>query len=78
MENETNTGGSTLLDTGMPYPVGSRKTVIQVTALDECLPDEPVTFIKMDIEGSELKALEGARKTIERNHPKMTNGQFRI
>ena len=31
--------------------------------------DEPVDFIKMDIEGMEDKALRGAVKTIERNRP---------
>ncbi len=33
--------------------------------------DDAVTFLKMDIEGSEMNALEGARKTIERHHPKL-------
>lgn len=39
--------------------------------IDEIIKEEKVTFIKMDIEGSELKALEGARKTIEVNTPKL-------
>ncbi len=31
----------------------------------------PATFIKMDIEGSEMKALEGLKKTIKSRHPKL-------
>ena len=44
---------------------------INVVPLDEVLVGEPVTFIKMDIEGSELRALKGARKLITKNHPKL-------
>ncbi len=43
---------------------------VQFNSVDNVI-DEPVTFIKMDIEGAELKALEGARKTIALNHPKL-------
>lgn len=32
---------------------------------------EEVTFIKMDIEGSERRALEGAKKIIIKNHPRL-------
>ncbi|SFO07003.1 methyltransferase, FkbM family [Pseudobutyrivibrio sp. UC1225] len=39
--------------------------------LDSMLDKERITFIKMDIEGSELHALMGARKTIIRNKPNL-------
>lgn len=39
--------------------------------IDSVLKDEKVTFIKMDVEGSELKALEGAKQTILKNHPRL-------
>lgn len=39
--------------------------------IDEIVGNEQVTFIKMDVEGSELKALEGAKETIRRNKPKL-------
>lgn len=43
---------------------------VNVTDLDSLI-DAPVTMIKMDIEGSELHALEGARQTIEKYRPKL-------
>ena len=44
---------------------------ISVAALDDELPDKAITFIKMDIEGAELKALQGAEKIIRTHKPKM-------
>lgn len=43
---------------------------IAATAIDEII-NEKVTFIKMDIEGSELQAIEGAAKTIVKYKPKL-------
>jgi FkbM family methyltransferase len=44
---------------------------IEVDALDNICGNVPVTFIKMDLEGSELDALEGAKNTILKNRPKL-------
>lgn len=44
---------------------------IPVCALDDVCNDRDITFIKMDIEGSERQALLGSRKTIERCKPKL-------
>lgn len=45
---------------------------IQVWNFDELdVPDKKVTFVKMDIEGSELKALEGMKETIKESKPKL-------
>lgn len=47
------------------------EVTVQGMDIDSAVKDDKVTYIKMDIEGSELKALEGARKTILKNHPKL-------
>lgn len=44
---------------------------IDVDSIDNVLGGRPATFIKMDIEGSELKALEGATETIRKYRPKL-------
>jgi len=44
--------------------------IIHVDKLDDIIKEE-VTFIKMDIEGAEPKAIEGAKKTIQKYHPKL-------
>jgi FkbM family methyltransferase len=46
-------------------------TKIEVDAIDNLCSDVQVTYIKMDLEGSELKALEGAKHTILKNKPKL-------
>lgn len=43
---------------------------IQVDALDSLIDDQ-VTFIKMDIEGAESMAIEGAKNCILKNHPRL-------
>jgi len=48
----------------------SQGVQIEVVPLDDYLSDG-VTFIKMDIEGSELEALKGAAQSIRRYHPKL-------
>jgi len=49
--------------------VGSGALEIDCLPLDEALEDCTPTYIKMDIEGSELQALAGARKIIKRTLP---------
>ncbi len=47
-------------------------STIEVDQLDAVLPEgEPATFIKMDLEGAEYHALEGAKQTIQRYRPKL-------
>ena len=48
------------------------ETSIEVMSIDEAVgAKDRVTFIKMDVEGSELKSGEGARNTIQRDKPKL-------
>ena len=44
---------------------------IEVRALDDLLAGKKITYIKMDIEGAEYEALQGARKLIMENRPRM-------
>lgn len=44
---------------------------IEVSMLDTILNNREVTYIKMDIEGVELKALQGAEETIKKYKPRL-------
>ena len=50
---------------------GNGACEIKVTNLDSIPDCNNATFIKMDIEGSELEALKGAKKIITNNKPKL-------
>lgn len=43
---------------------------IQTVRVDDAVR-EPISFLKMDIEGAELNALKGSEKQISANHPKL-------
>lgn len=47
------------------------KSMIRGIDIDSLVGEDKVTYIKMDIEGSELQALEGAKNTIRKNKPKL-------
>jgi FkbM family methyltransferase len=44
---------------------------VEVDSIDNCIGDNPVTYIKMDIEGAELESLKGAKNAITKNFPKL-------
>jgi FkbM family methyltransferase len=56
-------GGSRFDNTG--------SNIVDAVSLDKFLDGRPVTFIKMDIEGAELDALQGAANTIRQQKPKL-------
>ncbi|WP_246105634.1 FkbM family methyltransferase [Sporomusa termitida] len=45
--------------------------VIETVRMDDVLKDERITFIKLDIEGAELRALRGMKKIISNQKPKL-------
>ena len=47
------------------------ETIISADSLDNVLGGKEITFIKMDIEGSEVPALIGAKNIIQTYHPKL-------
>jgi FkbM family methyltransferase len=54
---------------------------IEVTTIDDLVAGlhlPRVDFIKMDIEGAEQKALEGARRTLLRYHPRLAVSAYHI
>lgn len=44
---------------------------VRVTTLDRLFADRPVTYIKADLEGYDLKMLKGARNVIRANKPRI-------
>lgn len=45
--------------------------VIHVETIDTILGNRKITYLKMDVEGAELRSLMGADKVIEREHPRL-------
>ena len=54
---------------GVSSKVGGGDCAVDCVSLDSVLNGTPVTFIKMDIEGSELPSLAGAQKLIKNKAP---------
>jgi ribonuclease HII len=59
-------------------PADKGNSQIEAVSLDECLGNEKVSFIKMDIEGSEYEALLGAKNIIMRDKPKLADVLYDI
>ncbi|MDR2681766.1 MAG: FkbM family methyltransferase, partial [Holosporaceae bacterium] len=65
LPTQTNIGAAHIAFTEDDYE-GNLVKKVKVTSLDESLPDlKNVDWLRMDIEGSELRAIQGARRIIE-------------
>ncbi len=64
------TMGSRVIEADSGHTV-KNQSIIHVVALDDIPECQDATFIKMDLEGSEMMALEGAKNIIQRNKPKL-------
>jgi FkbM family methyltransferase len=62
--------GTTTLEAENPLPGSTHVKVVKcdVRRLDDCI-DEPVGFIKIDVEGHELAVLEGAQRILAGDRP---------
>lgn len=57
---------------GSSHITNNGDMAINVMAIDDAVdPDDRITFIKMDVEGSELESLKGAKGTIQKYKPKL-------
>ncbi len=57
--------------TGSSCVEESKGDTIKVYSMDDYIKNDHVTYIKMDIEGSELEAIKGAKNIIQRCRPKL-------
>ena len=64
-----NYGNLTMVTTILEEGAKHEKITLNTVAIDDVLNGRKATFIKMDIEGSELDALHGAEKTIQKYKP---------
>lgn len=67
--NETTTLRFHAGGVGTSFLSNDGEIAVPVVTLDSIVKDEPVAFIKMDIEGSEMQALRGAANSIRRDKP---------
>jgi FkbM family methyltransferase len=60
---------------------GDKSVKVPLTTIDKMMEElnlDRADFIKMDIEGAEVKALDGARATIAKYHPKLSISVYHV
>lgn len=70
MQISYETGGSGKQSTYINI-IGEARETAKAVRMSDILKNKRVTFIKMDIEGSEMRALHGAEETIKNQKPKL-------
>lgn len=56
---------------GRQSTISSKGEEIETITVDELCKDKKVTYIKMDVEGAEFEAIEGAKETLKSQKPKL-------
>lgn len=56
---------------GRQSAISSKGEEIEAITVDELFKDKAVTYIKMDVEGAEIDAIEGAKETLKKQKPKL-------
>jgi FkbM family methyltransferase len=64
-----NSGGAFIARPGMETPPGHEARPVRVIALDEYPLPRPISFIKIDVEGAEAQALQGAARLLRDDRP---------
>ncbi len=66
-------GGTALFDSaaGRQSAIGQGKDKIETVTIDELCEGREITYIKMDVEGAEIDAVNGAKETLANKKPKL-------
>lgn len=64
-------GSSYTLKNGFDWPESKAELKSVDSMIDDSMINEKVTFVKLDVEGAELDALNGMQKMIKRERPKL-------
>lgn len=61
-----------------PAEAGAARFTVPAVTVDQYFANEPLDFIKLDVEGSELDVLLGARETIARRRPALAVSGYHV